>query len=281
MNRGWSSKGPSPRGARPGRGNTLKEASLRVRRTTRAYGRRVLDVVRAVTCVIAIVHSARQRFVFGIACAVAVAYGLVASAFCVLTAVRRGAVGAEYVRPTFPRPLGGARERRLATANEYLDRATPAHLVIGIRRTRRRSVGVGIAKIHTIVAAFGGVPRMGRRLVVISVAYRDRSRAVGSGWPCRDIHGPFRATLIRGAPCARTNRAASVLHRSPPGWGGAAPSPESLEPRSMPLQLLMGPEVRLEIPDRSATMPYGNVQLRVPHAHRWLCVSYRQRFDPE
>jgi hypothetical protein len=129
------------------------------------------------------------------------------------------------VRPTFPRPLGGARERRLATANEYLDRATPAHLVIGIRRTRRRSVGVGIAKIHTIVAAFGGVPRMGHRLVVISVAYRDRSRAVGSGWPCRDIHGPFSATLIRGAPCARTNRAASVLHRSPPRWGGAAPLP--------------------------------------------------------
>ncbi len=56
----------------------------------------MLDVVLAVTCVIAIVHSARQRFVFGIVCAVAVAYGLVASAFCVLTAVRRGAVGAEY-----------------------------------------------------------------------------------------------------------------------------------------------------------------------------------------
>jgi len=56
----------------------------------------VLDVVLAVTCVIAIVHSARQRFVFGIACAMAIVYGLVASAFCVMTAVRRGVVGAEY-----------------------------------------------------------------------------------------------------------------------------------------------------------------------------------------
>ena len=191
MNRGWSRKRPSPRGARPGRGNTLKEASLRVRRTTRAYGRRVLDVVRAVTCVIAIVHSARQRD------RVRSGGRLWTRRVSVLRTDRRPAWSGRRgvrVRPTFPRPLGGARERRLATANEYLDRATPAHLVTGIRRTRRRSVGVGIAKIHTIVAAFDGVPRVGRPLVVISLACRDRSRAVGSGWPCRDIHGPFSAT---------------------------------------------------------------------------------------
>src|SRR5580692_9121453 len=56
----------------------------------------MLDVVRAVCVVIAIASAARLRFVFGVACGLAIAYGLFGSTLGVGAAVGHGAVGGEY-----------------------------------------------------------------------------------------------------------------------------------------------------------------------------------------
>jgi hypothetical protein len=56
----------------------------------------MLDIIRAVSAVIAIVSATRLRFAFGVVCGLAIVYGMLGATLSVVAAVRHGSVGGEY-----------------------------------------------------------------------------------------------------------------------------------------------------------------------------------------
>jgi hypothetical protein len=56
----------------------------------------MLDIIRAVTAVIAIASAARLRFAFGVLCGLAIVYGMLGTTLGAIAAVRHGSVGGEY-----------------------------------------------------------------------------------------------------------------------------------------------------------------------------------------